>query len=71
MGVIIRVSGDKATIKGKDIGIDLSGKEYWEKHSILLDWVEEQKLDACIVPYDCEGGCAIIACYHNIGTMGG
>lgn len=71
MGVIIRVNDDKATIRGEDIGVDLSGKEYWEKHSILLDWVEEQKLDACIVPYDCEGGCQTISCHYNQGTMGG
>lgn len=71
MGVIIRVSGDKATIRGKELNINLKGKKYWEKHSILLDWVEEQKLDACIVPYDCEGGCQMISCRHNIGTMGG
>ena len=67
----IIVSGYRASIMGKDIGIDLRGKEYWEKHSILLDWVEEQKLDACIVPYDCEGGCQVISCRYNIGTMGG
>lgn len=71
MGVIIRVSGDKATIKGKDIGVDLSGKEYWEKHSILIDYVKNNGLTACIVPYDCEGGCQVISCRHNIGTMGG
>ena len=70
MSVIIKVKGDRATIKNNDIGIDLKGKEYWEKHSILLDWAEEQGIDACIVPYDCEGGCQIISCRYNQGTMG-
>ena len=70
MNVIIRVKDNRAFIRGKDIGIDLRDKEYWERHSILLDWVEEQSIDACIVPYDCEGGCQIISCHYNCGTMG-
>lgn len=67
--VVVR---DRAYIKNKDIGVDLSGKEYWEKHDILLDYIEDNKLGTCcIVPYDCDGGCQVISCPRNFGTMGG
>ena len=66
----IIVNGNKATVEGKELNVNLKGKEYWEKHSILLDYIKDNGLNACIVPYDCEGGCQIISCRRNIGTMG-
>ena len=68
----IIVVGDRATIEGKVINVNLSGKEYWEKHSLLRDYIEDNKLGSCcIIPYDCDGGCQIISCHRNFGTMGG
>lgn len=66
----IIVVGDRATIEGKVINVNLSGKEYWEKHSILREYIEDNGITACIVPYDCDGGCQIISCFRNFGTMG-
>lgn len=68
---IIKVSNGKAIIDGNIIAINLEGKQGWEVHSILLDYVEEKGINACIVPYDCAGGCLNISCPHNQGTMGG
>ena len=68
--MIIKVDDNRAFFEGKELNINLKGKKSWEKHSLLLDYIEENRLDACIVPYDCEGGCQRISCPYNQGTMG-